>query len=46
MKADVWNWTKVVIFTPVAIVAVIVMSPLIGAIAAHDVVFLGWKSGK
>lgn len=46
MKAAVWNWTKVVIFTPVAIVAVIVMSPLIDAIAAHDVVFLGWKSGK
>lgn len=46
MKAAVWNWTKVVIFTPVAIVAVIVMSPLVGAIAARDVVFLGWKSGK
>ena len=46
MKAAVWNWTKVVIFTPVAIVAAIVMSPLIGAIAAYDVVFLGWKSGK
>ena len=46
MKAAVWNWTKVVLFTPVAIVAVIVMSPLIGAFAAYDLVFLGWGSRK
>ena len=42
MKAAVWKWTKVVLFTPVVIVAVIMMSPLLGAFAAYDVVFFGW----
>ena len=46
MKAAVWNWTKVVLLTPAAIVAVILMSLPIGAFVAYDVVFLGWKSGK
>ena len=46
MKPAVWNWTKVVLFTPVAIVAVIVTSPLIAALAAYDLAFLGWSSSK
>ena len=46
MKAAVWNWTKVVIFTPAAIAIAIVTAPILGAFAAYDVVFLGWKSGK
>lgn len=36
-----WNWTKVVLFTPAAIAAVIVTSPLLGAFAAYDWVFFG-----
>ena len=46
MKAAVWKWTKAVLFTPVVIVAVIMMSPLLGAFAAYDVVFFGWGSCK
>lgn len=46
MKAAVWNWTKVVIFTPFAIAIVIATSPLLGMLAAYDLVFLGWKAGK
>lgn len=43
MKAAVWNWTKVVIFTPFAIAIDIVTAPILGAFAAYDWVFPGWR---
>ena len=46
MKAEVWKWTKVVLFTPVAIAIVIATAPILGAFAAYDVVFLGWGSRR
>ena len=46
MKTAVWNWTKVVIFTPCAIAIVIATSPLLGMLAAYDLAFLGWGSRK
>ena len=46
MKATVWKWTKVVLFTPVAIAIVVVTAPILGAFAAYDWVFFGWGSRK
>ena len=46
MKTAVWNWTKVVIFTPTAIAIVIVMAPILGAFAAYDWMFLGRGSRR
>ena len=43
MKAEVWNWAKVVVFTPAAIAIVVVTAPILGAFAAYDWVFLGWR---
>ena len=46
MKADVWNWTKVVAIVPVAWLLAVIMSPLIAVLATYDLVLLGWRSGK
>ena len=46
MKTVVWNWTKVVVFTPAAIAIVVVTAPILGAFAAYDWVFLGQGSRR
>lgn len=43
---EVWKWTKVVLFTPVAIAIVVVTAPILGAFAAYDWVFLGQGSRR
>lgn len=46
MKTAVWNWTKVVAFVPGMWILIVVMSPLLAALAAYDFVFLGRGSSK
>ena len=41
MKTAVWNWAKVVAFVPVMWLLIVIMSPLLAALAAYDFVFLG-----
>ena len=42
MKAEVWNWAKIVAIVPVVWLVVVITSPLLAALAAYDLVFLGW----
>ena len=46
MKTAVWNWAKVVAFVPVMWLLIVFVSPLLAALAAYDLVFLGWSSSK
>lgn len=46
MKTAVWNWTKVVAFVPGMWILIVIMSPLLAALAAYDFVFLGRGSSK
>lgn len=46
MKTAVWNWTKVVAFVPCMWLLIVIMSPLIAALSAYDLVFFGWISSK
>ena len=46
MKTPIWNWIAVVAITPGVLILIVIMSPLIAALAAYDLVFLGWRPGK
>ena len=46
MKTAVWNWTKVVAFVPGMFLLIVLVSPLLAALAAYDFVFLGQGSCK
>lgn len=46
MKISAWDWVLIAAITPGVLILIVVMSPLIAALAAYDLVFFGWISSK
>ena len=44
MKTSIWNWIAVVAIVPGVWILVVLTSPLLAAVVAYDLVFLGWRS--
>ena len=46
MKISAWDWVLVAAIMPGVLILIVITSPLIAALAAYDLVFFGWVSGK
>ena len=46
MKISAWEWILIAAIMPGVLILIVVMSPLIAALAAYDLAFFGWISSK
>lgn len=46
MKTSAWDWILIAAIMPGVLILIVIMSPLIAALAAYDLVSSGWISSK
>lgn len=46
MKISAWDWILIAAIMPGVLILIVIMSPLIAALAAYDLVSSGWISSK
>lgn len=46
MKISAWDWALVAAIMPGVLILIVIMSPLIAALVAYELVFSGWESRK